>query len=212
MHAGWFPASAVALVTLMIGILIGFPTAALAILVGFSAATGPAFADMGYDLRAGTILRSGHGRDFDLAGRREQFIATLVAFAVAIGVVAVAWQDFFDRDQIPPIDRVYAAAIQAGASETMRAHLMIWAVPGALIQYLGGPSRQLGVLLATGLLLVSPLAGWAVFAGIAFRLCWQRGWLPGERAATAVFAGGVIAGDALLSFASSMITAFTPRR
>ena len=59
MHSGWFPAFAVALITLLIGMLIGFPAPALAMLVGFSAATGPAFADMGYDLKAGFILRGG---------------------------------------------------------------------------------------------------------------------------------------------------------
>src|SRR6516225_784982 len=58
MHSGWFPAFAVALITLIIGILIGFPPVALGLLVGFSAATGPAFADMGYDLKAGYILRA----------------------------------------------------------------------------------------------------------------------------------------------------------
>src|SRR5439155_22790800 len=52
MHAGWFQAFAVALITLLIGILVGFPPVALALLVGFSASTGPAFADMGYDLKA----------------------------------------------------------------------------------------------------------------------------------------------------------------
>ena len=41
MHSGWFPAFAVALITLVIGMLIGFPPVALALLVGFSAATGP---------------------------------------------------------------------------------------------------------------------------------------------------------------------------
>ena len=61
MHSGWFPAFAIALITLLIGILIGFPVPALALLVGFSAATGPAFADMGYDLKAGILLRAGHG-------------------------------------------------------------------------------------------------------------------------------------------------------
>ncbi|MBO1929026.1 hypothetical protein J4731_07995 [Providencia rettgeri] len=34
MHSGWFPATAAALISLMIGILLGFPEA-LAVLVGF---------------------------------------------------------------------------------------------------------------------------------------------------------------------------------
>ena len=73
MHAGWFPAFAVALITLTIGIQIGFPPVALTLLVGFSAATGPAFADMGYDLKAGFMLR-GNGTDpaFELEGRKQQ--------------------------------------------------------------------------------------------------------------------------------------------
>ena len=76
MHSGWFPAFAVALITLLVGILIGFPPEALAMLCGFAAATGPAFADMGYDLKAGWILR-GNGKNpaFELDGRRQQFLA-----------------------------------------------------------------------------------------------------------------------------------------
>lgn len=35
-----------------VGMLIGFPPVALTLLAGFSAATGPAFADMGYDIAA----------------------------------------------------------------------------------------------------------------------------------------------------------------
>ncbi|MBN8903211.1 MAG: OPT/YSL family transporter, partial [Rhodospirillales bacterium] len=83
MHSGWFPAFAVALITLVIGILIGFPPVALALLVGFSAATGPAFADMGYDLKAGYMLR-GMGRDagFERDGRRQQLLAAMFAFVV----------------------------------------------------------------------------------------------------------------------------------
>src|SRR5690606_10669940 len=57
MHSGWFPAFAVALISLLFGIMIGFPPEALVVLAGFSAATGPAFADMGYDLKAGNLLR-----------------------------------------------------------------------------------------------------------------------------------------------------------
>ena len=37
MHSGWIPAFAIAFVTLIIGMLIGFPPAALGLLVGFSA-------------------------------------------------------------------------------------------------------------------------------------------------------------------------------
>ena len=173
MHSGWFPAFAVALITLVIGMLIGFPPVALALLVGFSAATGPAFADMGYDLKAGYMLR-GYGSDpaFERDGRRQQLFAAMFAFLVAGAVVLIAYPGFFAQNLVAPVDRVYVATIKAGASSDVAWSLVKWAIPGAIIQYLGGPRRQLGILLATGLLIPFPLAGWAVLVGIVCRILW----------------------------------------
>ncbi|HWK46633.1 MAG TPA: OPT/YSL family transporter [Stellaceae bacterium] len=201
MHAGWFPAFAVALITLVLGILIGFPPLALTLLVGFSAATGPAFADMGYDLKAGYMLR-GYGRDpvFEREGRKQQLFAALFAFAVAGVVVAIAHPTYFANNLLPPVDKVYAATIKAGASPDIAWKLFIWAIPGAIVQFLGGPKRQLGVLFATGLLISFPAAGWAVLIGVALRTVWTRLTAPERRADMEVFAAGVIAGDALYSF------------
>jgi uncharacterized oligopeptide transporter (OPT) family protein len=201
MHSGWFPAFAVALITLVIGILIGFPPVALALLVGFSAATGPAFADMGYDLKAGFMLR-GYGSDpaFELDGRRQQLIAAMFAFVVAGVVVLVSYRGFFAQNLVAPVDRVYVAAIKAGASVDVAWHLLIWAIPGAIVQFLGGPKRQLGILLATGLLIAFPMAGWAVLLGIACRIVWER---FAKSEGMEVFGAGVIAGDALYSFFTS---------
>jgi len=205
MHSGWFPAFAVALITLIVGMLIGFPMPALALLVGFSAATGPAFADMGYDLKAGFLLR-GNGADpeFELSGRWQQLLAAMTAFGVAIIVVALSYRGYFAQDLVPPVDRVYAATIKAGISGPSAQNMLMWAIPGAVLQLLGGQGRQLGILFATGLLILSPLAGWAVLAGIAVRLVWER--LGGAAGTTTmqVFGGGVIAGDALFSFFSSV--------
>jgi uncharacterized oligopeptide transporter (OPT) family protein len=201
MHSGWFPAFAVALITLVIGMLIGFPPVALALLVGFSAATGPAFSDMGYDLKAGFMLR-GYGQDpaFELDGRRQQLFAALFAFVVAGIVVLVSYQGFFARNLVAPVDRVYVATINAGASAYVAQQLLIWAIPGALIQFLGGPKRQLGVLLSTGLLIAFPIAGWAVLAGIGCRVLWER---LARSEGMEVFGAGVIAGDSLYAFATS---------
>jgi uncharacterized oligopeptide transporter (OPT) family protein len=205
MHSGWFPAFAVALITLTIGILIGFPPSALAVLAGFSAATGPAFADMGYDLKTGYLLR-GEGKDMaaELAGRRQQLIAAMAGFIVAAIAVIVFHDHFFSRNLMPPVDRVYAASIRAGSSADIARHLAMWAIPGALLQWLGGSKRQLGILLSTGMLIASPLAGWAVLAGLAIRFVVTR--LRGERhtGEMSAFAGGVIAGDALFSFFGSV--------
>jgi uncharacterized oligopeptide transporter (OPT) family protein len=201
MHAGWFPAFAVALITLVIGMLAGFPPVALTLLVGFSAATGPAFADMGYDLKAGYMLR-GNGADpeFEREGRKQQLFAAMFAFVIAGAVVLIAYPNYFANNLVAPVDRVYAATIKAGASADVARQLLYWAVPGAILQFLGGPKRQLGVLFATGLLLLVPFAGWAVIAGVIARLIWSRIGGEQQRSTMEVFAAGVIAGDALFSF------------
>ncbi|WP_082818056.1 OPT/YSL family transporter [Variovorax boronicumulans] len=206
MHSGWFPAFAVALISLLLGILIGFPPEALVVLAGFSAATGPAFADMGYDLKAGHLLRGeASGSAFELEGRREQMIAGMVGFGVAIVVVACAYPLFFANHQTAPINAAYVAAIKAGISGETARNLALWAVPGALLQLAGGPRQQLGVLFATGLLIASPMAGWMVAAGIACRLAVHGVLGAAARERLEVFAGGVIAGDALYSFFSGAV-------
>jgi uncharacterized oligopeptide transporter (OPT) family protein len=160
MHSGWFPTFAVALITLVVGMQIGFPPVALALLVGFSAATGPAFADMGYDLKSGYMLR-GYGGDpaFERGGRRQQLFAAMFAFVIAGGVVLIAYPGFFAQNLVAPVDRVYVATIKAGAAADVAWSLVLWAIPGAIIQFLGGPRRQLGILVATGLLIPFPLGG-----------------------------------------------------
>jgi len=209
MHSGWFPAFAVALITLIIGMLIGFPMPALALLVGFSAATGPAFADMGYDLKAGYILR-GHGADpaFELDGRRQQLFAAMFAFIIAGAVVLFSYQSFFDQNLVAPVNKVYAATIKAGVAPGVAWQLFLWAIPGATLQFIGGPKRQIGVLFATGLLINFPMAGWAVLAGILCRLIWEKLRGKSGEGDMEVFAAGVIAGDAIFSFFDSVAKNF----
>lgn len=209
MHSGWFPAFAVALITLIIGMLIGFPMPALALLVGFSAATGPAFADMGYDLKAGYLLR-GNGIDpaFEREGRRQQLFAAMFAFVIAGAVVLVSYQSFFDRNLVAPVDKVYAATIKAGVAPGVAWQLFLWAIPGAILQFVGGPKRQIGVLFATGLLINFPMAGWAVLAGILCRLVWEKLRGTSGEGDMEVFAAGVIAGDAIFSFFDSVAKNF----
>src|SRR5438477_4698597 len=206
MHAGWFPAFAVALITLILGILIGFPPVPLALLVGFSASTGPAFADMGYDLKAGFILRGyGANRAFELDGRRQQLYAAMLAFVIAIPTVYFAHPGYFAQGLVPPVDKVYAATIQAGATADVAWALAIWAIPAAIIQFLGGPSRQLGIPLATGLLIPNPRAGWAVLGGIAIRTLVLRFKGAAASGSMEVLAAGFIGGDALYGFFDSVV-------
>ncbi|MGY1439771.1 OPT/YSL family transporter [Streptomyces reniochalinae] len=200
MQSGWFPSFAVTLIFLILGLVIGIPSVPLALLVGYVSATGPAFADMGYDLKAGWLLRRDH-RPWDpweRAGRREQFRAALVGFAVALAVVAVLWQSYFRQGLIPPVAKVYADTVRHGLSDgdALRT-MLLWAVPGALIQLLGGTRRQMGVMLATGLLILTPHACVLVLAGLAVRVVYRR--LRGRQADSELnlVGAGLIAGSSL---------------
>ncbi|QFG20141.1 OPT/YSL family transporter [Actinomadura sp. WMMB 499] len=201
MHSGWFPAFAVTLIFMVLGLVIGIPTVPLALFVAYISATGPAFADMGYDLKAGWILRQG-GTPYRLverAGRKQQYIAQLVGFAVALAVVAVTWKSYFEGGEIPPVSKVYADTVAGGLTDTSTlTNILIWAVPGALIQFIGGPERQMGVLLATGLLILTPYACWFVLGALAFRIIWAR--VRGPEAASGelnLIGSGLIAGGSL---------------
>ncbi|GAA2095049.1 OPT/YSL family transporter [Streptomyces albiaxialis] len=177
MHSGWFPAFAVTLIFLILGLVLGIPMVPLALLVGYAASTGPAFADVGFDFKAGWLLRKGAvpWHPYEMAGRRQQYIAQLVGFAVAILVVVIAWKPFFEDGRVPPVAQVYVDTIKAGLTDTHALAMMgLWAIPGALIQFFGGSSRQMGVLLATGLLVATPQAGWLVLIALAARVAYSR--------------------------------------
>ncbi|GAB2807588.1 OPT/YSL family transporter [Streptomyces daliensis] len=177
MHSGWFPAFAVTLIFLILGLVLGIPMVPLALLVGYAASTGPAFADVGFDFKAGWLLRKGAvpWHPYEMAGRRQQYLAQLVGFAVAIVVVMIAWKPFFSDGRVPPVAQVYVDTIKAGLTDGHALTMMaLWAIPGALVQLLGGSSRQMGVLLATGLLVATPQAGWLVLAALAIRVVYGR--------------------------------------
>ena len=206
MHSGWFPAFAVAVVSLGVGLLIGFPAAPLALLTGFTASTGPAFADMGCDLKAGFLIRGEDAASrFERDGRRQQYLAAMFALVIAALVVIVTHHGYFARGQVAPVDHVFVAAIKAGSSPAIAHVLLVWAIPGALLQLAGGSRRQLGVMFATGLLLHSPLAGWAILAGLLCRFVWTRATGGRDRSSLQVFAAGSIAADALLSFVLAVV-------
>ena len=209
MHAGWFPAFATALIFLVLGMLLGFPPAACAILVGFVASGGPAFADAGYDLKSGHYLRGG-GRNlaFEMAGRWQQIIAGFFGLAIAWVMVMLFKDVYFSQDLFPPVDRVFAATIKAGVSDpTIVQNLLIWAIPGAIVQAVGGPDRQMGILLATGLLILNPIAGWAVLAGIVIRIVALRMYGKESETPLTIFGAGCIAGDAIYGFFSAVLRA-----
>ncbi|RHQ64543.1 OPT family oligopeptide transporter [Clostridium sp. AF24-2LB] len=204
MHSGWFPAFATAFIFLILGMLFGFPPAQLAILVGFTSATGPAFADMAYDLKSGYIVR-GNGEDvpFEMEGRRQQYIAKMVSAVIAILVVLFTYKAYFEKGMLAPVDAVYVATIDAGTNMAVAKNLIIWAIPGALLQAIGGSDRQLGVLFATGLLIASPMAGITVLVGLLIRYIVVKKYGDLGQSKLYILGAGFITGAALYSFFSS---------
>lgn len=206
MHAGWFPAFATALIFLVIGTLARFPATPLALLVGFTASGGPAFADLGFDLKTGWIVR-GRGADplAERDGRRQQLIAAVLGFLVAVVFVWVVSDRYLTSDLLPPADRVYAATIAAGTSRDVLLRLIVWAVPGALLQAAGGSARQIGVLFATGLLIYNPAAGWAALTALVVRVIVEKRYGDRAQSPMYVLAGGFLSGSAIMSFGAATL-------
>lgn len=204
MHAGWFPGFATTLIFLVLGMLMKFPTIPLGLLVGYTACTGPAFADKGYDLKTGWLLR-GRAKDpeYELFGRKQQHIAGLIGSAMAILLVAISYKRYFSMDLIPPVGRVFATTIQIGAQPQIVKYLLIWSVVGAIIQFIGGSDKQLGILFSTGLLILNPNAGFAVIISLLVRIFLERKY--GKKAETPMYiaAAGFIAGSTLYGFVTN---------
>ncbi|WP_243151196.1 OPT/YSL family transporter [Emergencia sp. 1XD21-10] len=207
MHSGWFPGFATALLFLIIGMMIGFPTLPLAILAGFTAATGPAFSDMGNDLKAGWILR-GKGADMELekVGRKQQYYAELLGFGVAFVMVAIFAKGYFNQGMFAPINFVYQSTIEAGSTVEVMKWLAIWAIPGALIQLLGG-NHQAGILFATGFLVGWTEAGVVILIAISIRaIVIHKN--PERDSIFAILGAGALVGSALRDFSTSMLGLF----
>ena len=197
MHTGWLPALALAMIALTLGLVLGFPAAALCLVTGFTAATGPAFAALGHALAAGDVLRRGQPAAFARDGARQQLRVALLAGAVAVAAVAVAHAPLFAAGRVPPMDHVYAIAIRAGAVPDVAVRMLPWAVAGVALQLAGGAGRQLGLLFATGLMLLNPAAGWALLVGLACRAFARRRLPSLSPEDQRSFAAGAIGGDAL---------------
>lgn len=206
MAAGWFPSFATALIFLILALVMGFPASAAALLAGFVASGGPAFADGGYDLKAGWYLRGwGKDPDFDLDGRRQQIISALFGMGTALVIVVLFHNHFFSHGLFPPIDRVYVAAIRSGVDASVARNLLLWACAGGVLQLAGGTERQLGILFATGLLLTNAAAGWVIIGGLAVRITLQRRFGDSIQTTLSVFGAGCIAGNALADFGGSLL-------
>lgn len=199
MYSGWFPGFATALIFLLVGMLLGFPQMPLAVLVGFTAATGPAFSDMAYDLKCGYILRgSGADPELEKEGRKQQYYSEMISFAVAFCMVAFLANRYFGQGLFAPVSKTFATTIAAGTNAEVAKWLFIWAIPGAVIQLIGG-KRQIGILFATGLLVGNIMNGITILVGLLIRLVAVKRNKENEQVLN-ILGAGALAGAAVYSF------------
>ena len=205
MHSGWFPGFAISIIFLSLGLFMGFPPAALALLTGYVASTGPCFADMGYDLKTGWIIRGrGTNPAYELDGRRQQVISELIGGVIAMVVVGLLMDMHFRQNLIPPVSKVFAATIKAGSHPEILRQLLVWSVAGAALQFAGGAKKALGVLFATGLLINNPVYGIGLLVAVAIRLAFEKN--HGEL--LELYGAGFIAGDGIYGFVNALGRSF----
>lgn len=205
MHSGWFPGFAVSIIFLSLGIFMGFPPHGLVLLTGYVASTGPCFADMGYDLKTGWIIR-GSGADpvYEMDGRRQQMISEVIGGLVAIVVTGLLMNMHFRLNMIPPVSKVFAATIKAGLNPEILRQLLIASIFGGLLQFIGGAKKAIGILFATGLLINNPIYGVGLLVALLIRWPLEKKYKPELE----VYGGGFVAGDGLYGFFNAVIRSF----
>ena len=138
------PAMATALIFLMVGIMMGFPQWRLAFWLRTPLPPALHSPTWQTDLKCGWILRGrGANPEFEKAGRKQQFISELLGYCVAFVMVLLLANTYFDQGLFVPTTKTFIATIDAGANIEVAKWLLIWAIPGAVLQILGGhPSAR----------------------------------------------------------------------
>lgn len=210
MHSGYFPAMATVVIFLVIAMFIGFPPEALAFMAGYAACTGPAFADMGYDLKTGWILRGkGENPEFESAGRKQQYYAEMLGGIVAVIAVFIFWHAYLSNGRIPPVAAVYKSTIEAGVNPEVFRNIVTFACVGGIIQLVSGLKRQIGIMLAAGLLITNPIAGVAGLIFMGIRVIIEKVFGDEGRKNLNVISAGLIAGSALYGFFTNTFKLFS---
>lgn len=205
MHSGWFPGFAVSIIFLSLGIFMGFPPHALVLLTGYVASTGPCFADMGYDLKTGWIIRGkGENLAYELDGRRQQMIAEIIGGIIAVAVTGLLMNMHFKLGMIPPVSKVFAATIQAGLQPEILKQLIYASIFGALLQLVGGSKKAIGILFATGLLINNPIYGVGLLIALLIRWPLEKKY----KAELEIYGGGFVAGDGIYGFLNAIVRSF----
>ena len=184
-----------------IGVLMGFEPVAVAVMTGYICAVGPCFADMGYDLKTGWILRGkSKNKEHEVYGRKQQVYIEMLGAVIGVIVVIFFAEMTMKDDLIPATSRLFATAAEAGTNMALVKELAIWAIPGAILQFIGR-KYMFGILFATGLLINNPIYGIGVVVAVVIRKIIGDEFMNCRDA-------GLIAGDGLYSFFSGLIKMF----
>ena len=189
MHSGIAPSFAVVTLFLTIGIILGFEPIALAIMVGYVSCVGMVFADTGIGLKTGHIIRNGIDEAY---GRRQQTIMKFLGVIIGVIMAFFFGSYIIDGGAIPPMSIFYARSVSDSIDITLFLDLLMWSIPGAILQFIFG-NKQVGLMLATGLLIGNGLFGAFILITLLFRIKFGVKTM-------AVRGPGLIAGDGLWGF------------
>ena len=73
---------------------------------------------------------------------------------------------------------------------------MMWAIPGAILQLIGGSKKALGILCATGLLIKNPIYG----VGLVIALIIRKIYYEKHKDSMELYGAGFVAGDGIYGF------------
>ena len=202
MHSGWAPAFAVVTICLTIGLLLGFPPVPLAVLTGYIGSVGLPLADTGNGLKTGWLIRGQNtDNEYEAYGRKQQVIIKQIGAVIGIGMALLFGMTLVNSDVVPPMSIFYAQTVAEAAHPALLRELVLWVIPGAILQAAFG-NKSVGLMLASGLLINNPIFGITVLAAIVARLIFGTKHME-------IRGPGLIAGDGLFGFVVNIFRAFT---
>ena len=112
----------------------------------------------------------------NIYGRKQQVYIEIYGAIIGIIIVMLFANMTLGQGLIPASSTTFATTCQAVANPELIKTLLIFAIPGAIVQLVGG-KHMIGVLFATGLVINSPIYGIGVLVTTDRRIYeLQRRW------------------------------------
>jgi hypothetical protein len=159
---GWLPLLGSGLVVLACALRLGLDPPGALLTTGLALAAGPLAAELGNQFALG-------GRLGMTRQPATTLLAALLGLEVALLVVGLSGEAYLRQGLVAPPAQALGAALGLARRGWQPDVLGLAMLVGGGLQLAGGPSRQVGLLLGTGLLVAQPVAGWALLAGLAAR-------------------------------------------